>query len=79
MSSDSTESKFLSKFLDCFSTCSFRKSSVVGMVMPNIYSYILALGLKGPLGLDFLIIGEAIMEVYIAKITVAIHKHFDAL
>ena len=45
------------------------------MVMPNIDSYILAVGLKGPLGLDFLIIGEAIMEVYIAKITVAIHKN----
>ena len=42
------------------------------MVMPDIDSYFLHVGLKGDLLLDCLIVGEALLEIYVDGINVVI-------
>ena len=45
------------------------------MVMPDIYSYFLAVGLKVSHGLNHIVVDGAIMEVYISSITVVIREY----
>ena len=50
------------------------KPYIFGIVMTDIYSYLLYVGLKLPLGLDLLIGSEALLEMLVAGITVVIQE-----
>ena len=44
------------------------------MLMPNIDSCLMDVGLKGPLGLDYLFRGQYLLYLYIANITIVIYE-----
>ena len=57
----STERDFLSLVSECLDELFVLKPSILGLVIPDHDYYLFSVGLKGPLGLDHLIVGEALL------------------
>ena len=72
MGIDPTERYCLYLIFDRLHECGVLKYSIVGIILPYLNSYLMDVGLKLPLGLDRIFVGEAFMEVYIQNITVVI-------
>ena len=65
MGIDSTERDRMPLIFDLLHECIFLNSSVSGMIITYLDSYILGVGLKCPLSLGCLFGGEAFLWVYI--------------